>query len=59
MAINTMALKLGQTVAPLLTGYVLARWGLESVFYASALTALATLLATLIGFGRSSLSGRC
>ena len=59
LAVNTMALKFAQTIAPLLAGLVLARWGLESVFYASALTALVTLAAVLICFGRSSLDGHC
>ncbi len=37
MSINSMVLRLGQTVGPILTGIAFQVWGMEGVFYFSAL----------------------
>ena len=37
MSINSMVLRLGQTVGPVLTGIAFKEWGMEGVFYFSAI----------------------
>ena len=59
MAVNTLVLRLGQTVGPLLAGFVLLERGIDGVFNAAALTALVTVALVLALFGKSSLTGRC
>ncbi|MGB5987251.1 MAG: MFS transporter, partial [Desulfobacterales bacterium] len=44
MSINRWVSQIGQTLGPLFTGLVYARFGLNSVFYAGALMALITFL---------------
>jgi MFS family permease len=48
MAINGMALRLGQTLGPPLMGAVFAIWGMDSTFYAAAAVAAAMLILTTI-----------
>ncbi len=40
MAVNGMALRLGQTLGPLLMGALYAGWGMDGVFYGGACTAV-------------------
>ena len=43
MAVNATVLSLGQVLGPLLAGIAFRLWGMQGVFYASAVFALATL----------------
>ncbi len=44
MAINGVALRVGQTLGPLLMGAVFSIWGMDSTFYAAAVVAAAMLV---------------
>lgn len=44
MSINSMVLRLGQTIGPVLTGIAFTRWGMEGVFYSSALFSVVSFL---------------
>lgn len=44
MSMNSMVLRLGQTLGPIFTGIAFHRWGMEGVFYSSALFAAASFL---------------
>ncbi len=44
MSMNSMVLRLGQTLGPIFTGIAYHRWGMEGVFYSSALFAAASFL---------------
>jgi MFS family permease len=44
MAVNATVLSLGQVLGPLLAGIAFRLWGMQGVFYASAVFALATLV---------------
>lgn len=46
MAVNGVALRLGQTVAPPLTGVAYSMWGVRSTFYVAATVAAAMLVLT-------------
>ena len=43
MAVNATVLSLGQVLGPLLAGIAFGLWGMQGVFYASAIFAIATL----------------
>ena len=48
MAVNGVALRLGQTLGPMLMGVVHSRWGVDGTFYAAALVAVGMLGLTTI-----------
>jgi len=48
MSINGMVLRLGQTLGPLLAGFVFALWGIEAVFYFGACLALGVSLLAIV-----------
>ena len=49
MAVNGMALRMGQTLGPPLMGLVFGIWGMESTFYAAAAVAGIMLILTTMG----------
>lgn len=53
MSMNSMVLRLGQTLGPIFTGIAFHSWGMEGVFYSSALFAAASfiVLAVLLKSG--------
>ncbi len=44
MSVNSMVLRLGQTVGPVLTGVAFQMWGMEGVFYFSALFSILSFM---------------
>jgi predicted MFS family arabinose efflux permease len=48
MAVNGVALRLGQTLGPMLMGMVYGRWGVDSTFYAAAMVAVGMLGLTTV-----------
>ncbi|MHB9029280.1 MAG: MFS transporter [Candidatus Latescibacterota bacterium] len=46
LSVNSMILRIGQTLGPLIMGIIIALWGMESVFYAGALFSLLMLAMT-------------
>ncbi len=52
MSINSMVLRMGQTVGPVLTGVAFHAWGMEGVFYFSALFAILSFVLLAIFLGK-------
>jgi MFS family permease len=52
MAVNGVALRLGQTLGPILIGVVYSRWGVDGTFYAAACVAVGMIGLTLVMVSR-------
>ena len=48
MSLNGMSLRLGQTLGPFLTGIIFAIWGIESIFFVSAVLSMAVFVFIII-----------
>jgi len=52
MAVNGVALRLGQTLGPILMGVVYSRWGVDGTFYVAACVAVGMIGLTLVTASR-------
>lgn len=53
LAVNAMAIRIGQTLGPLITGVVYAAFGMSTVFFATAFVPALMLLVLWTGYPSS------